>query len=58
MRVPGDWAVLFTKTPVPESHEIVWCCTWCGWSVRVPRPGEQAPSHECPGPQPRLAPKS
>jgi rubrerythrin len=58
MIVRGDWALLFTTTPVPKSAETEWRCTWCGWTVRVRTPIEQVPSHECPGPQPRIEPKA
>jgi hypothetical protein len=58
MRVPGDWGILFTRIPVPESREVVCRCTWCGWTVRVRQPTDHVPSHECPGPQPRLELKS
>lgn len=57
MRVPGEWAILFTKTPVPPNGQTEWRCNWCGWTVRVTGPTEPLPSHECPGPQPKHEPK-
>ncbi len=53
MRVPGDWTVLFSRTPVPLSGEADWRCNWCGWKARITLAAEHPPAHECPGPQPR-----